>query len=451
VRRFLTASLGLAALLPLLPAGPTAPVVALVDAEVAALSGPTTVLAHVADGHDLADLTLVAAGLGLETVSVYERIGVSALAGDAAAIQALATTGVVERLEHDAPIRVFTDTSHTATRGQSVLDGSVTLNGTIIDGAGVGVAVVDSGVDGLHPDLVDRMGGNVKVLPGGIAVPLPDTDTVSLGGHGTHVAGIVAGTGDASEGEFHGAAPGATVYGVSAGTLISLHSALDGLEWVLDNHDRVSPAIRVVNNSWGSAAGAYNPNDATHQLAEALIAEGVVVVFAAGNDGGNGATQTTSVQCVNPTPGHLCVSAYDDRGTGTRNGTMASFSSRGRNGDPATYPDLAAPGANIVAACTPTKPVCLTGSLGAPDPLNYASLSGTSMAAPHIAGIVAQLLQADPALTPADVEDVLEDTATPFSGSAHTADPSNPGGTFAHDEGHGLVDVVAAVTAALAR
>lgn len=424
---------------------------ATVDAEVANLTGTATVLVHVADGTDLDDAVVTAEQLGLVTSSRYPQIGVFVATGTQAQRDDLAASGVADRLEHDAPIEALTDTSHTATRGQEVLDGAVTMpDGTTIDGSGVGVAVVDSGTDGTHPDLADRVGSNVKVLAGGIAVPAPDTDTISLGGHGTHVSGIVAGDGTASDGTFHGAAPGATVHGVSAGTLISLHSAMDGLQWVLDNHDTVTPTIRVVNNSWGSSAGDYDPDDAIQQLMEALVDSGVVVVFAAGNAGGDGSAQATSPTCVNPTPGVVCVAAYDDLGTGTRNGTTADFSSRGADGQVTTYPDLAAPGADITATCTPTKPICATGSTSADDPLNYAVLSGTSMAAPHIAGISAQVLQADPSLTPAQVEDVLEDTATDYGdGAPYEADPSNPDSDTSFDKGHGLVDVVAAVTEAL--
>jgi serine protease AprX len=300
--------------------------------------------------------------------------------------------------------------------------------------------VVDTGVDGLHPDLQARMGENVKVVPslgllGGTAIPFPESDTLSLGGHGTHVAGIVAGDGTASDGVFHGAATGATVHGVSGGTLVSLHSALEALYWVLENHDTVTPAIRVVNNSWGSSAGEHNENNSTARAVNELIAEGVTVVFAAGNDGGDGSTQRTSVQCVNPTPGMICVASYDDGGTGTREGTTSSFSSRGDASQPNTWPDLAAPGSNIVAACRATLPVCATGILGVDDPLHYASLSGTSMAAPHIAGIAAQVLQVAPDLTPAQVEQVLVSTATSYGDPGYAA-------------GAGLVDAVAAVQSA---
>lgn len=390
-------------------------------------------LVHVEDDADLDVVADRAAGDGLEVTSRYDAIGVFHAAGSSSRLLDLAEDDEVTRLEHDAPIEVFTDTSHDATRGAELLAGEAGGHG-VVDGDGVGVAVVDSGVDGLHPDLADRMGENVKVLPGGTAIPFPDTDLISLGGHGTHVAGTVAGTGAASDGTFHGAATGATVHGVSGGTLISLHSALDALDWVLDNHDQVDPAISVVNNSWGSS-GEHDPDGATSQLVNELVDTGIVVVFAGGNSGGDGAGQATSPECTNPTAGVICVAAYDDLGEGTRDGQTASFSSRGDADDEATWPDLAAPGQSIVAACRPTLPICATGSLGAPDPLHYASLSGTSMAAPHIAGIAAQVLQVAPDLDPAQVEAVLVDTATDYG---------EPG----HAQGAGLVDAVAAVEAA---
>jgi serine protease AprX len=412
---------------------------ATIDDAVLSLTGDATVLVVAERGGDL-DAIAAEVDDRVELVSIYPRIDVLLAAGDAAALRSLADIPGVLRLEHDAPIDLLTESSHTATRGAELLDGSVTVGGEVIDGTGIGVAVVDTGVDGLHPDLIDRMGENVKVVPslgllGGTAIPFPESDTLSLGGHGTHVAGIVAGDGTASDGRFHGAATGATIHGVSGGTLISLHSALEALYWVLENHDTVTPAIRVVNNSWGSSAGNHNPDGSTERAVAALIDEGVTVVFAAGNDGGDGSTQRTSVQCVNPTPGMICVASYDDGGTGTREGTTSSFSSRGDASQPNTWPDLAAPGSNIVAACRATLPVCATGILGVDDPLHYASLSGTSMAAPHIAGIAAQVLQVNPELTPAEVESILVSTATSYGEPGYAA-------------GAGLVDAVAAVQAA---
>ncbi len=451
---------------------------AAVDARVLRGEGIRSVIVHVADGASWDAGLKAARQAGALVGTPYRVIKVFVAYGRSDVFERLSRSTAIEYLEANRRLSYSTDSSHTATQGQQVLDGAVTLpDGTRIDGRGVGVAVVDSGVDGTHPDLHDRMGGNVKMVcsapvpvgfgpTGGFteclgpktAVSLPDTDTTSAGGHGTHVAGTIAGTGAASEAKYHGAAPGATLYGVSSGEALLVENALDGLAWVLANHDKVTPAIKVVNNSWGSGHAKYEPATspfykATWKLQEALVAAGVTVVFAAGNGGGNGSVARTSAQCVNPTPGIICVANFDDHDRGTRDGVIAPSSSRGASSDPATWPDLSAPGTNIVATCRLTLPVCNAHLGMVLDPPNtYSRLSGTSMAAPHVAGIAAQLLQANPALAPAQVEDVLEDTAYKFTfGSAYgvLADPFNGDDSSSFDKGHGLVDVIAALQAVL--
>ncbi len=419
-----------------------------VDQQVASATTATLAIVHPADGVALDKAIAAAQKAGLDINGVFDSIGVFGATGSAELFKVLALTGLVSRVEYNQPLEYLLDTSHQATGGQSVLNGAI--DGSVYDGSGIGVAVVDSGVDGTHPDLADRMGGNVKLVPlTGIAIAVSDSDTISAGGHGTHVAGTIAGTGAASNGIYHGAAPGATLYGVSGGTAISMHDALAGLEWVLDNHDQVSPPIRVVNNSWGSGGGAYDASSATSIATRALVDAGIVVVFAAGNDGGDGSVQNTSPTCVDPTPGVICVASYNDQNSGVKNGPMSDFSSRGLAGAVNTYPDIAAPGDSILSPCRLTLPICLTGTNGSNE---YATMSGTSMAAPHIAGIAAVVLQANPALTPAQVEDILEDTALPITtGAAYEADPANPSTPTSLDKGHGLVDVFAAVTEALNR
>jgi serine protease AprX len=482
-----------AASLFVVPVAATAPAgrsVAVVDARVLEAKGPTTALVHVRPEFRIADGIAAAGRAGAAIGSSYDAIGVFVAYGSAGMFRDLGRSPSIEGIEANRRLHYDTDTSHEATRGQDVLDGTVTLpGGTIIDGLGVGVAIVDSGVDGTHPDLADRMGGNVKIVctvtgsqPGAdpavegnlgqcrgpkVAVPMDDTDSSTGSGHGTHVAGIVAGTGAASDGRYHGAAPGATIYGVSSGTATSVENALDGLNWVLENHDQVTPDIKVVNNSWSVCCGARFRDsqglDALWDMQDALIAEGVTLVFAAGNDGGDGGTATTSGTCSNPVPGLVCVAGYDDGDTGTRNGIIWSGSSRGKRYPYAgaqqqdtfphtlTWPDVAAPATGIVSTCRAHMPyACLASKTDPPN--SYATATGTSMAAPHIAGIVAQLYQADPELTPADVENVLEDTAYKFLwGSAYGEypDPTNSDDTTSFEKGHGLVDVVAALNSVL--
>jgi serine protease AprX len=452
-----------------------------IDPFVLDAGGVSSALIHVRAGADLDETHDAARAAGLRTGSVYDDIDVFVARGPASAFEWLARHDSVEAIEGNHRLDYFTDASHEATRGQDLLDGEVALpDGTRLDGSGVGVAIVDSGIDGTHPDLDDRVVSNVKIAcpssptsvyvqpitrpdhcvdpAAKVIVPMEDTDTPSAGGHGTHVAGIVAGTGEASGGRFHGAAPGASLYGISIGTVITVENAVDGMQWVLDNHDTVSPAIKVVNNSWGTGTHARYSTAPDHfhsaawKIQEALVAAGITVVQAAGNTGGDGSAATTTPECVNPTPGIVCVANYYDRDAGVRDGNIDGSSSRGNRSPELvdTWPDVSAPGTRIISTCRLTLPVCSThleqdGHVADP-PNSYARLTGTSMAAPHVAGIVAQLYQADPTLTPARVEDVLEDTAYKFMwGTPYEhVDPSNPDDATSFEKGHGLVDARAA-------
>ena len=451
-------------------------------------TGPTSAFVHSRSGM-WAEAVAAAELAGIDVAQRYEAIDVFNSLGTAEQFRVLARSPAVLWIEANRPLHVTTDGSHRATRSEDLYRGAV--GGTPYDGTGVGVAVVDTGVDGTIPALQPALerGTNLKILcpiPGAVVrlatvstsacpvdtvtVPMEDTDTIALGGHGTHVAGIIAGAEttvvptDTSQEPVtvHGAAPGAALYSIGAGFALSVDNAMDGLEWVLDNHDVVSPAIRVVNNSWGTAYEDYtDPDDpqpefffedgyrlhrALWKLQDALVAEGVTLVFAAGNSGGGlGSSPTTMAECINPTPGVICVANYNDLESGSRSGNIDGTSSRGQRTKPGTWPDIAAPGTNIISTCRATLPICAT---GAPVNEEYFKLSGTSMAAPHVAGIVAQMLQANPSLTPAEIEDLLEDTAHKFrwgSPYGRFVDETNPDDESSFEKGHGLVDAYAAV------
>jgi serine protease AprX len=186
------------------------------------------------------------------------------------------------------------------------------------------------------------------------------------------------------------------------------------------------------------------------KLQRALADEGVVTVWANGNDGGDGSQNLSNPPGQDPTPGILSVASYFDQGTGTRDGSVSDFSSRGLATDQQSWPDISAPGEAIVSSCRLYLPICSTGlqPKNGPGPLDFGTynvISGTSMAAPQITGIVAQLFQAKPDATPAEIEDALKSTAYKYSDGA-AYEPAGPY-TSSYDKGTGLVDVVAAATA----
>jgi subtilisin family serine protease len=423
-----------------------------------------TVLVH---GTDLAAAKKAVKASGLRQLTSYDRIGVVVAEGTRSQILAARTQPGVTYLEGNQPITTSLSTSNIATRGAEAAATRTGADGKPLDGRGVSVAVIDSGVDPTHPFLQNAGGTsavvkNLKIvcdpLTETLCLPVDagsaDTDLLSGGGHGTHVNGIVAGRPvtlpDGTK--MHGAAPGASLVDISVGAVLLIVGADAALNWVLENHAApcgagvpasTCPPIKVTNNSYGpSGGGAFDPNSATVKLQRALAADGVVTVWAAGNDGGDGTTSLTNPPGQDPTGGILSVASYNDLGTGTRNGKISDFSSRGLNGTVSTYPDLSAPGEDITSSCRIYLPVCSTG-LAPVDGGNYNTISGTSMAAPHIAGIVAQLFQANPSATPAQIEQALISTAHQYGdGAAYQADPR--GGSTSYDKGHGLVDVVAA-------
>jgi len=466
------AALAVVAVIPALPTTSAGASLPLVKANVSdflahelttlGLGERTTVLVH---GTDLAAADRAVAATGMTRAMSFDRIGVVVARGTKTQIALARVQPGVTYVEGNQPIEFSQYTSNTATRGTEAQQTMTGADGTALTGTGISVGVIDSGVDPTHPYLTEADGTSAVVSNNKTVcdpleafcqvVNLPntvDTDTLSLGGHGTHVAGIVAGRPtELSDGStLHGAAPGAKLVSLSTGAGLVIIGADTALNWVLENHEAPCgegvpvaecPPIKVTNNSYGpSGGGEFDPESATVKLQRALAAEGVVTVWAAGNDGGDGSESLTNPPGQDPTGGILSVASYNDLETGTRDGELSEFSSRGLAGDPSTWPDLSAPGDTITSSCRIYLPICSTGL----DPVeagDYNTISGTSMAAPHIAGIVAQLFQKAPDATPAQVENALTSTAYQYPFGA----PYSGGSSF--DKGHGLVDVVAAANA----
>ena len=440
---------------------------------------PTEVLRLVVNADTVEHALAAAVAAGVVPVASLDRLGVVVGIGPAAAAHRVAAAaGVTWVGDADRPLAPALDTSHRATRAEQARTAIPAPGGKPYGGKGVGILVIDGGIDGTHPMFVrngvSKVRKNLEVIPiadllvnppigetsngWGLLLDPPGNNTDDLHGHGTHVAGIAAGYPTVTPLGHHliGAAPDATLYGVSVATVGSgYYGALAAQYWATLNHRAPCgqaradcPPIKVINNSYGPIGGSpYDPDDPTNEAMDISIAEGVTWVWSAGNDGGNGSTDTTNDNPKHPRPGVLSVAAYDDGQTGNRDLALGSFSSRGKSSDPSTWPDVSAPGVDIESSCRRQFADCTLDLLFDTDP-NYGRLSGTSMAAPHIAGYAAVLLQAKPTLTPADIEDVIEDTAHRFTaGAPYRPDPANADTPSSFDKGHGLVDV----TAALAR
>ncbi|MGI8686833.1 MAG: S8 family peptidase [Acidimicrobiales bacterium] len=393
---------------------------------------------------------LGALGLG---VLPLRNLPLALVSGTKAQLQAAVAKGLAADVYPDQRLSYFSAGSTAAIRA----DG---LRAQGLTGRGVGVAIVDTGVDATHPDLADHVTHNLKMIgpehldvlggkhlpdepPGTIIVPmdsLPYNNSDTTSGHGTHVAGIVAGDAHTSPDQV-GVAPDADIIGYGAGDAIQIFTVLAAFDDILTNKD--AWGIRVVNNSWGSSGRMFDPGHPINVATKALFDAGIVVVFAAGNDGEEGTINPYSVA-------PWVISA----GSATNSKERSPFSSGGYEHDNSLpvavppdrhlhfdgdrigiyHPDVSAPGTDIVSSGTPTG----VGVLAPAAPGGTATLSGTSMAAPHIAGVAALLFQARPSLTPGQVRQVMQVTAVPLAGRA----------AF-WQNGYGFVDATAA--AALVR
>jgi len=292
-------------------------------------------------------------------------------------------------------------------------------------GQGVGVAVVDSGIDP-HFDLGTRVVART-VFDGSSTTQYYDGY-----GHGTHMAGVIGGNGTVSKGKYIGVAPKVNLVSVKVSDAeghITASGVVQGLQWVLAHKDAYN--IRVVSMSLNSEVSeSYNtsPLDAAVEI---LWFNKIVVVVSAGNTG-KGALYPPAND-----PFVITVGAANDQGTvSIADDAVASFSAYGTTSDGFAKPDLMAPGANIVSLLS------ITGYLASksyPDHVydGHFRISGTSTSAPMVAGAAALLLQDEPGLTPDQVKYRLKATAN-----------KNWSNYRAKKAGAGYLDVYAAVNGA---
>jgi len=313
-------------------------------------------------------------------------------------------------------------------------------------GSNIGIAVLDTGVAthaDLDPNIVQYSFLNsaypVPDITNGEIATLNSDPREDLFGHGTHVAGILAGSGAESEDDFKGSATSAKVLSLQVldnnggGSMSDVMAALD---WLLVYGSYFD--IRVVNLSLGKSISESNTTDPLVVAVENLWDAGMVVVVAAGNEGNAGSMTITS-------PGNsrkvITVGSLTDNGTGAdfTDDYVSSFSSTGPTiGDLVLKPDLVAPGNRIVATITADAKLAqkLSGRVkNCKESLCtsiYLEMSGTSMATPLTSAAVALMLDKDPTLSPASVKARLMRSARKIDSDASTA-------------GAGVLDVEAAL------
>jgi subtilisin family serine protease len=339
----------------------------------------------------------------------------SGAAGLGAALAATVSTG--ERVWLDERVHA-TDVTPVAGPVDARLDANLTRIGAPsawaagLSGTGVRVAVLDTGVDAGHPDLAGRVAA-AQDFTGG-------TDATDHNGHGTHVASLLAGSGAAAAGARKGVAFGATLL---SGKVLDdngtgqFSAIIAGMEWA------AAQGARVVNMSLGADIASNGTDPLSLAVNGLTESRGVLFVTSAGNRGPAAGT----IAAPGAADAALTVGAVDDKDR------LADFSSRGpRAGDYAIKPDLVAPGVEIVGARAAGT------SLGTPVDANYTRLSGTSMAAPQVAGAAALLAQEHPQWTAGTVKAALIASAAPTGNAA----PVAPG---PFEAGSGRVDLTSGI------
>ncbi len=387
-------------------------------------------------GGDIANLI----GAGILGGTRFKVLPVIMVTATKAQLLAVSHFPAVRAIYGNRTLKLTADNSRATTGVARVpADSDLTSHnlGTQVNGAGVRVAVIDTGLNGLHADIAGRVAQNVLLLqtpplPVGFLNPVNlegQLNTDLLSGHGTFVGGIIAGNGTSSGGRLKGVAPGAQLVGLSAGVL-DLPHVLAGLDYVLDKGASLN--IRVVNCSF-SASTVFDLNDPINIATKMLHDQGVSVVFSAGNSGPG----WNSLNPYAAAPWVISVGATDDAGR------LASYSSRGSFGSGIFRPTLVAPGTSVISLRS-SPVLSVTGILGIESGADlqnlnllelpfYTTASGTSFSAPQVAGTIALMLQANPSLTPDQIREILQRSATPLPPY------------LAHEVGAGMLNAHAAV------
>jgi serine protease AprX len=349
------------------------------------------------------DLNLLQADLRRSGLKDTRRVPIAhgiAVELTAALIDHFRADANVARLIYDAPVRLsdtpFNPTALAAAY-PAVVDAVTTWSNPVapLTGQRIGVAIIDSGIAS-HPDLGNRVIASQDFNPN-------VTGTDDAYGHGTAVAGIIAGDGTASLGQYIGVAPQANLINlrVNDGTGAAPTSAImNAILWAVINRNTYN--IRVLNLSLQASVQESYRTSPIDAAVEYAWLKGLVVVVAAGNSGSNSALYAPAND-----PYVITVGATDDNGTpSTADDTLASFSSFGTTQDGFSKPDFVAPGRHIITTLAPNSSFAINYPAFMVGP-GYIQLSGTSVAAPIVSGVAALYIESTPTVRPGQLKGVL--------------------------------------------
>jgi serine protease AprX len=340
---------------------------------------------------------------------------------NAKTMEKLVSDGGVKKIWLDGTIKAVLDVASPTVGAPEVWERSVT-------GKGIGVAVLDTGIYP-HPDLAGRIIA-FKDFVGKKTEPYDDN------GHGTHCAGDIASDGSKSDALYKGTAPDANLIGVKVLNGLgsgSLSTVIEGIQWCIENKGQYG--IRVISMSLGSTATQSYKEDPVCLAVEEAWNHGIVVCVAAGNEG----PEARTIGSPGTDPKVITVGASNDKNSVKfSDDAVADFSSRGPTIDNLAKPDILCPGTNIISLRSPYSTLDLSNK-DARVGNDYVSLSGTSMATPVCAGIVALILEADDKLEPDEVKEILKGAAEPLPGLTE------------FEQGSGLADAKESVIKVLAK
>jgi serine protease AprX len=356
---------------------------------------------------------------------------------DADDIKTLLDLDYIEYVTYDAELQVTSSDVQLVTLGV----GKLKQTDPTLDGTGITVAVFDSGINP-HPDIANsRIKASMDFTPGQ-ATDTKSTRTKGRGpydeyGHGTHVAGIIGGTGLSSNGAYAGVAGNVDfvdvkVIGPSGGGMTS--DLISAIEWVILNKDTYN--IRVANLSLGHAPVESYVDDPLCQAVESMVHAGIVTVCSSGNMGKSNNIPKIWGNISSPGNDPTVITVYpiNTRGTATHTDDIAtSYGSRGPTYiDNLFKPDLCAPGNGIVSLLASGSDIHKKYPKLQVDSY-HVKMSGSSMAAPYVTGAVALMLQAKPTLNPSLVKLILNFTATKLTSP------------YMMEQGNGLLNTYTAV------